>query len=62
MGEDIYDICQDVAPEMYLQFDLELSKLGGNLDGPAVSAYPHRATKKGEVAHGSYLVPPEISW
>jgi hypothetical protein len=47
MGEDLYDVRQDVAPEMYLRFDLELSELGGNLDGPAVSAYPHRSTKKG---------------
>jgi hypothetical protein len=58
MEEDLYDIHQDVAPEM---FDLELSKLGGNPDSPAVSAYPHESMKKGKVAHGSYLVPPEIS-
>jgi hypothetical protein len=46
---------------MYLQFDLELSKLGGNPDGLAVLAYPHRSTKKGKVACGSYLVLLEIS-
>jgi hypothetical protein len=41
MGEDLYDVHQNVAPEMYLQFDLEISKLGGNPDTLAMYLGSH---------------------